>query len=171
MLERLLYLDSVQSCSETDVSSSLSFLDRTELRLTAGKCILIRRPGMVRNLYPALLLYWAMVQVYIGAFIKAVMRGPGIRRGEVVMDICEANQALDRARSARSKNLQRRQGHLALLRRHLVNDGKLHAEQKRAEDTGHTHASTSETTRRLLDISTMVSIQEYTQCSADQQRL
>lgn len=45
---------------------------------------------MVRNLYPATLLYRIMVEVDIGAFVEAVVRGRVGWWGKIVMDVREA---------------------------------------------------------------------------------
>lgn len=57
---------------------------------TTGKGILIRRACMVRNLYAPALAHRVVVEIDIGAFVEAVMRGSLARWGDVVMDVCEA---------------------------------------------------------------------------------
>lgn len=78
---------------------------------------------MVRYLYAALLLHGVVVEVDIGAFIEAVVRGLVRRRREVVVGVREAG-SIESARVGRGMSLnehsQGRERHLALLWRHAV---------------------------------------------------
>ena len=59
-------------------------------KLTTSKGILIRCASMVRYFNTATLPYGVMVEVDIGAFVEAVVRGFLSRWGEVVVDVSEA---------------------------------------------------------------------------------
>jgi hypothetical protein len=50
---------------------------------------------MVGYFYAAALPYGVVVEVDIGAFVKAVVRGLLSRRGNVVVDVCEAIEFLE----------------------------------------------------------------------------
>ena len=56
-------------------------------RLTARKSILLRCSGMVGDFYAATLLQGVVVEVDIGAFVEAVVRGFVRGRREVVVDV------------------------------------------------------------------------------------
>tara|TARA_R110002003_G_scaffold196_1_gene15254 strand:- start:1408 stop:1662 length:255 start_codon:yes stop_codon:yes gene_type:complete len=62
--------------------------------LTTSKGVLLRCASMVRYLYAPGLPDRIVVEVDIGAFVEAVMWGLLGRRGEVVVDVCEAVVAL-----------------------------------------------------------------------------
>lgn len=58
--------------------------------LTPSKGVLLRRPGMVRYLYPPTLPYGVVIQIYIGRLVEAMVRGFVGGRAEVVVDVREA---------------------------------------------------------------------------------
>jgi hypothetical protein len=60
------------------------------MELTASKGILIWCASVVCYLYPAALPYGIVVEVDIGAFVEAVVRGLLVWWGDVVVDVCEA---------------------------------------------------------------------------------
>lgn len=47
---------------------------------------------MIRNFYPSLLLYGAVVYIYVGAFVETVVRGFLGGGTEEVVDISEASE-------------------------------------------------------------------------------
>lgn len=98
-----------------DASSTGVYLQR----LTTGKGILGWSSWIVCNLYTSSLTHGVVIEVDIGALVEAVVRGLLGRRGEVVMDVCEA-AALSVHDETPSDHyrLQCRQRHLALLWRH-----------------------------------------------------
>jgi hypothetical protein len=57
---------------------------------TASKGVLVRRASMVGYFDAAALPYWVVVEVDIGAFVEAVVRGSLAWWGDVVVDVCEA---------------------------------------------------------------------------------
>jgi hypothetical protein len=64
-------------------------------RLTARKCVLLWCSRMVGDFNAATLLHRVVVEVDIGAFVEAVVRGFDGGWGEVVVDVCEAADGLD----------------------------------------------------------------------------
>lgn len=70
----------------------------------ASKCILFWSTRVVCYLNATRAAYGVVVEVDIGAFVEAVVRGLLVGRGDVVVDVGEEGQ----------------QRHLALQRRHLV---------------------------------------------------
>jgi hypothetical protein len=59
---------------------------------TTGEGVLVGCASMVRYFYASALAHGVMVEVDIGAFVEAVMRGLLGRWGDVVMNVCEAVQ-------------------------------------------------------------------------------
>ena len=59
-------------------------------QLTAHKGILLRRSGMVCNLYPSPLLHGIVVKIDIRSLIKAVVRGFRCGRAEEVVNVSKA---------------------------------------------------------------------------------
>jgi hypothetical protein len=74
--------------------SSQGMYDVLQEGLTTSKGVLLRCASMVRYLYAPGLPDRIVVEVDIGAFVEAVMWGLLGRRGEVVVDVCEAVVAL-----------------------------------------------------------------------------
>lgn len=58
----------------------------------AHKGVLLRRSGMVCNLYPSLLLHGIMVKIDIRSLIKAVVRGFRCGRAEEVVNVSKERQ-------------------------------------------------------------------------------
>lgn len=59
-------------------------------RLTASKGVLVRGAGVVRDLYATRLADGVVVEVDIGALVEAMVGWFLRRRGDVVVDVCEA---------------------------------------------------------------------------------
>jgi hypothetical protein len=75
---------------------------------------------MVRYLYSAALLYRVVVEVDIGAFVEAMVRGLVGWWGEIVMNVCKTAQASVGVLSRLGANLQCHQRHFTRLWRHCV---------------------------------------------------
>jgi hypothetical protein len=79
---------------------------------------------MVRYFYAPALAHRVVVEVDIGAFVEAMMRGVLRRRGDVVVDICEAIYMSVQLEFGRSYCYsQRQEGYFALRWRHRVSVG------------------------------------------------
>jgi hypothetical protein len=120
MLVRVLYSDRLKLYTTNNVSSLLQtpWLGKH----TASKGILVWCARVVCNFNATRLPYGVMVEVDIGAFVEAVVRGLLGRRGNVVVDVCKAAtmSVLFLKLGAVREDQQGQQGHLALLRRHCV---------------------------------------------------
>ena len=95
MLVRLLDLDRVQVCVHAHVSSEPTLeVYSSKAGRTARKGILLWSSSMIRNLYPALLLQWVVVQVYVGSLVEAVVWRLLRGRADEVMDVGKAGTPL-----------------------------------------------------------------------------
>jgi hypothetical protein len=88
VLVRVLNPDRVQLCITTEVSSCPVCIH--VLGHTASKSVLVQRARMIGYFNAAALPYWVVVEVDIGAFVEAVVRGSLAGWGDIVVDVCEA---------------------------------------------------------------------------------
>lgn len=58
--------------------------------LTASKGILVGGSSMISNFYPSLLLNRIVVEIDVGAFVEAVVRGFPRGSVKVIVHVCEA---------------------------------------------------------------------------------
>jgi hypothetical protein len=93
----------VQFYITTEVSSCSIYTRHVLGGRTASKSILVRRASMIGYFDATSLPYWIVVEVDIGAFVEAVVRGLLGWWGNIVVDVCEAFLVVSTSSCSRRK--------------------------------------------------------------------